>query len=388
MANLLDYLDWRGDLTLEQAPFNEVDNLILAELSFVDFKDIVPGPDEGESVVLREAAEAFFAKFPQGEKIDMGVLVPGAIPEMLRKMADSRRFGDMKLNCFVDHLDVGKGEQFAALAIETGDKGLYLSFRGTDDTLAGWKEDFELACMPEVPAQKKAVAYTWAVAKQFPRKKLRLGGHSKGGNLAVYAGVFCPENVQKRIIAVWSNDGPGFHNDLLDLPEHRRIAERIFSIVPKSSVVVMLLEHEEDYTVVDSDQLGFMQHDGFSWQVVGDHFITLRQVTQQAHFSDQELRKWVHGLTVEQRETFVNAMFDVLSASGAVTLTDLKDDSFKAVGAMVKAMKDLDKETRDGLWEFLAILFKSNLRMVLEGIQEETEKKRSGRRRIGKKKEA
>ena len=388
MANLLDYLDWRGDLTLDQAPFNEVDNLILAELSFVDFKDIVPGPDEGESVVLREAAEAFFAKFPQGEKIDMGVLVPGAIPEMLRKMADSRRFGDMKLNCFVDHLDVGKGEQFAALAIETGDKGMYLSFRGPDDTLAGWNEDFELACMPEVPAQKKAVAYTWAVAKQFPRKKLRLGGHSKGGNLAVYAGVFCPENVQKRIIAVWSNDGPGFHNDLLDLPEHRRIAERIFSIVPKSSVVGMLLEHEEDYTVVDSDQLGFMQHDGFSWQVVGDHFITLRQVTQQAHFSDQELRKWVHGLTVEQRETFVNAMFDVLSASGAVTLTDLKDDSFKAVGAMVKAMKDLDKETRDGLWEFLAILFKSNLRMVLEGIQEETEKKRSGRRRIGKKKEA
>ena len=388
MANLLDYLDWRGDLTLEQAPFNEVDNLILAELSFVDFKDIVPGPDEGESVVLREAAEAFFAKFPQGEKIDMGVLVPGAIPEMLRKMADSRRFGDMKLNCFVDHLDVGKGEQFAALAIETGDKGMYLSFRGTDDTLAGWKEDFELACMPEVPAQKKAVAYTWAVAKQFPRKKLRLGGHSKGGNLAVYAGVFCPENVQKRIIAVWSNDGPGFHNDLLDLPEHRRIAERIFSIVPKSSVVGMLLEHEEDYTVVDSDQLGFMQHDGFSWQAVGDHFITLRHATQQAHFSDQELRKWVHGLTVEQRETFVNAMFDVLSASGAVTLTDLKDDSFKAVGAMVKAMKDLDKETRDGLWEFLAILFKSNLRMVLEGIQEETEKKRSGRRRIGKKKEA
>ena len=385
MANLLDYLDWRGDLTLEQAPFNEVDNLILAELSFVDFKDIVPGPGEGDSVVLREAAEQFLSRFPKGEKIDMGVLVPAAIPEMLRKMADSRRFGDMKLNCFVDHLDVGKGEQFAALAIETGDKAMYLSFRGTDDTLAGWKEDFELACMPEVPAQKKAVAYTWTVAKQFPRKRLRLGGHSKGGNLAVYAGVFCPENVQKRIIAVWSNDGPGFHDDLLDLPEHRRVAERIYSIVPKSSVVGMLLEHEEDYTVVDSDQLGFMQHDGFSWQVMGDHFITLRQVTQQAHLSDQELRKWVHGLSVEQRENFVNAMFDVLAASGAVTLTDLKDDSFKAVGAMIRAMKDLDKETRDGLWDFLAILFKSNLRMVLEGIQEETEKKRGPRRLIKKK---
>ena len=388
MANLLDYLDWRGDLTLEQSPFNEVDNLILAELSFVDFKDIVPAPGEGESVVLRDAAARFFARFPEGEKIDMGVLVPAAIPDMLRKMAGSRRFGTMKLNCFVDHLDVGKGEQFAALTVETGDRALYLSFRGTDDTLAGWKEDFELACMPEVPAQKKALAYVTDTARQFPRKKLRLGGHSKGGNLAVYAGVFCPESVQRRIETVWSNDGPGFHTDLMELPEHRRIAERICSIVPKSSVVGMLLEHEEDYTVVDSNQLGFLQHDGFSWQVMGDHFVTLRQMTRQAHLSDQELRKWVHGLTVEQRETFVGALFDVLSASGAVTLTDLKADSFKAVGAMVKAMKNLDKETRDGLWNFMGLLFKSNLRMTLEGIQEETEKKRNSRLRRGKKKAA
>ena len=139
--------------------------------------------------------------------------------------------------------------------------------------------------------------------------------------------------------------------------------------------------------MVDSDQLCFLQHDGFSWQVLGGQFIKLRQVTRQAHLSDQELRSWVHGLSVEQREKFVSAMFDVLSATGAVTLTDLKDDSFKAVGAMVKAMKDLDKETRDGLWDFLAILFKSNLRMVLEGIQEETEKKRSTRRRSRRKEE-
>lgn len=122
----------------------------------------------------------------------MGVLVPDAIPEMLRKMTAAPRFRDMKLSCFVDHLDVGKGEQFAALTIETGDGFFYLSFRGTDDTLAGWKEDFDLACMPEVPAQKKAVAYLTEVARQYPRQKLRLGGHSKGGNLAVYAGVFWP----------------------------------------------------------------------------------------------------------------------------------------------------------------------------------------------------
>ena len=130
----------------------------------------------------------------------------------------------------------------------------------------------------------------------------------------MYAGVFCPAAVQRRIAAVWSNDGPGFHTDLLDLPQHRRIAERIYSIVPKSSVVGMLLEHEEDYTVVDSDQLGFLQHDGFSWQVMGDHFVTLHQVSRQAHLSDQELRKWVHEMPVEQRAKFVDALFSVLGA--------------------------------------------------------------------------
>ena len=385
MANLLDYLDWRGDLTLAQDPFNEVDNLILAELSFVNFGGIVPPPNTEGGMPLKQAAESFFGKFTENEPIDMGVLVPDAIPEMLQKMANSRRFGDMKLNCFVDWLDVGRGEQFAALTIDTGDGALYLSFRGTDDTLAGWKEDFEMACMPEVPAQKKAVDYVQAVARQFPRKKLRLGGHSKGGNLAIYAGVFSAEKLQRRMIDIWSNDGPGFHMNIAELPEYQRIADRVYSIIPKSSVVGMLLEHSEDYTVVDSDQLGLMQHDGFSWQVMGRQFVSLRQVTCQAHISDQKLREWVHSLTVEQREKFVTALFDILTASGAVTLTDLKAESFKAVGPMIKAMKDLDKETRDGLGNFVGILFKSNFRLVLEGIQAETEKKSTTIQRLKRK---
>lgn len=350
-----------------------MDNLILAELSFVDFGGIVPGPGEGRAVPLWKAAEAYFAK-TEGRPIDMGVLVPNQIPELLRRTAASPRFRDMKLNGFVDHLDTVKAEQFAALVAECGDGTVYLSFRGTDDTLAGWKEDFYLSCMREVPAQKMAVAYTEAMAHQYPRIKLRLGGHSKGGNLAVWAGVFCPTAVQRRIAAVWSNDGPGFHDDILSQPRHIRLAERIHTIVPKSSVVGMLLEHEEDYTVVDSNQQGLMQHDGFSWAVLGNRFVRLHSVTRQARLTDQELRGWVQGLTVEQREKFVDSAFQVLEASGAQTLTDLKADSFKAVRPMVRALKDLDKETREALLKFMSILFMSNLRMTLEGIQEETEK--------------
>ena len=370
MANILDYLNWRGDLTLAQSPFNEVDNLILAELSFVNFTGIVPGPGEGEGVPLHAAAEAFFRSHEGGD-MGMGVLVPDEIPTLLRKMAECPRFREMKVNCFCDHLDVRKAEQFAAVTVELGDGSIYLSFRGTDDTIAGWKEDFLLGCQPEVPAQKKAVAYVKAVAAQYPRRKLMLGGHSKGGNLAVYGGIFVPLAIQRRISAVWSNDGPGFYGAVLETPQHARLEGRIHSIVPKSSVVGMLLEHEESYTVVDSDQTGLWQHDGFSWQVLGTGFVTLRQVSRQGRRNDLALKEWVRRLPVDQREKFVDGLFEVLTASGATTLTDLKEDGFRAAGAMVRAMKDMEKDTRDALFNAIATLFRSNIQAAVEEAREE-----------------
>ena len=372
-VGLLEYLDWRGDLTLEQSPFNEVDNLILAELSFVDFSGIVPGVQEGKGIPLYQAAEQFFANVPPEEGVEMGVLVPEAVLEMLQKMALSNRFSGMKLHAFIDWVDHENAEQFSALTIETGDGALYLSFRGTDDTLAGWKEDFHMAFMPEIPAQKMAVEYVQTVAKQFPRRILRLGGHSKGGNLAVYAGIFCSPNIQKRIDTIWSNDGPGFHKEIFSRPEYQRVTDRIVSIIPKSSVVGMLLEHEEDYIVVDSSQRGFMQHDGFSWEVLGSRFVRLRSVTRQGRMNDLVLKEWVHHMPMEQREKFVDGLFEVLTASGAETLTDLKEERLRSAAAMVRAMKDMEKDTRDALVYAIRLLFRSNLKVLVEEWQKKQE---------------
>ena len=252
---------------------------------------------------------------------------------------------------------------------------IYLSFRGTDDTLAGWKEDFMLAYLPEVPAQRQAVDYLRRMAQQYPRRRLRLGGHSKGGNLAIWAGVFVPVNIQRRIERVWSNDGPGFLADIRSLPEYRRLAPRIEAIVPESSVVGMLLNHEESQTIVGSSQTGLLQHDGFSWMVMGDHFVRLESLSRQSKISDLALKEWVDRMPLEQKVRFVNGLFDVLSASGAETLTDLKEEKLKNAAAMIRAMKDMEKDTREALIYAVKLLFESNFKVLLDELQQEGGKK-------------
>ena len=369
MADLFDYLLWRGDLPMELVPPNPVDTLILSELCYLDFTGLVP-QDFVHPVPLHVVAEAFGA-LPDREERDR----VKQDSRLLAACAKSQRFGQLRLIFYRSELLPEMQSQFAAYVWLLPCGTALVTYRGTDTSLAGWKEDFELACMEEIPAQKEAVEYVRAVAKQYPRRKLRLGGHSKGGNLAVYAAVFCTARIQNRIDAVWSNDGPGFQTDLTQLPAYENIRERVYSIVPKSSVVGMLLEHAEDYTVVDSDQKGLMQHDGFSWQVMGDHFVKLREMTCKTCLTNLGLRDWICDLSMEQRSAFVEALFQVLTASGAKTLTDLKEESLKSVAAMVKATKELDKETREGLLKFMGLLFKGNLRLTLEGIQEDAEKK-------------
>ena len=375
MGNILDYLDWRGDLSLGQDPFNDVDNLILASLSYLEFDGVVPGIGEG-SISLSRAAEEFFSRYPLGEKVDMGLVVPAEVPAMLEKMARTERFGAMRLSCYVNHVDQKASEQFSALTVETGDRQIYCAFRGTDDTLAGWREDLEMACTEEIPAQKLAADYLRKTARCYPRRGIRLGGHSKGGNLAVYAAALCPQRLQHRITVVWSNDGPGFYEEALNSPGYGRVRDRLHSVIPKASVVGMLLDHDTEDTVVDSDQLGVLQHNPFSWQVMGGGFVVLPEMDRGAREGSLAIREWMKKTTPEGRNRFVEALFSVLTAGGAETLTDLKDGDLRDAGAVVRAMKDMDRETREGILEFMQLLVANNTKLVLEGLRQELEKLR------------
>lgn len=368
MANLMDYLDWRGDITLAVSPFNEVDALILAELSFADFGGIVPPPEIGRGIALREAAEACLAR---GKAQDMGLLVPDKIGEMLKKLAESARFGNMLLNGYESLLDDAIEQQFAALTVDLGNGSVYVAFRGTDDTLVGWKEDLNMSFLDEIPSQRQAVRYLARMARQYGDRTLRVGGHSKGGNLAVYAAVKSAPEIQERILAVHNNDGPGFAWAISETAEHQRIAGRIRTIVPQSSVVGVLMEHEKNCQVVYSTNSGIYQHDGFSWEVKGTQFVHLDDFSRGGKLMDETIDSWAGELDARQREALADALYSVFTATGAKTLSELNEEKIKSAAAMLKTYKNLDRETQRMLSDSLKLFFRLGTKNVVQGAQEE-----------------
>ena len=370
MANIMDYLDWRGDLPLTVSPFNEVDGLNLEELSFINFEGIVPPPELGRGVPLRDAAGTYFARH-NGQEIDMGVLVPGRIPDLMCRMAPSVRFGGLLLNGYCELMDDAREQQFAALTVELGDGSIYLSYRGTDDTIVGWKEDLNMGYLEVIPSQTRALEYLGRMTRQYPDAKLRIGGHSKGGNLAVYSAVFCGEAVQNQLMRVYNNDGPGFAWDISETPGHKRIASRIHTILPQTSVVGMLMEHEKRYQVVHTTYAGLYQHDGFSWQVLGTQFVHLDDFSREGKLVDETLSSWADSLNTQQREALADALYSVFTASGAKTLSELTEEKLKSAAAMLKTYKNLDRETRRMVTEAFMLFFKLGTKNFVLDTQEE-----------------
>ena len=362
MANLFDYLKWRGDLSFEEARFSEIDSLILSRLSYLPFDGIVPS-SLTSSISVAEAAEQFFRREDAEAQLIMKTDHP-----FLQEVAVSDRFSKLRLCGYTNQVDPDAEKQFAALVIRVLPQLSYVSYRGTDLSLAGWKEDFNMTFCTPVPAQVDAVHYLNSVADAIPGT-LYGGGHSKGGNLAVYAAAFCRPEVQERIRFVHNHDGPGFDSCVLESDGYRRIAGRIKTFIPQSSVVGMLLQHEEDYYVIRSTQVGLMQHDLFSWEVDRNQFVYLDEVTDQSKFVDRTLKSWLTKLSPEQREQFVDTLFAILEETKASTLKELTLNWHKNAGIVLKSFREMDDEMRHNLSQALGLLFeaaKQNVRRNLE----------------------
>lgn len=358
VGNILDYVDWRGDISFADAPFNHVDNLILALISYVKLKEIVPEAGQHISVTIQKAAELFFQNHAPDALTKNSDFVTDT-QQVLYKIGKTRRYGSARLCQYMDIFDEKREVQFAAIHIMLDDYTTYIAFRGTDDTLVGWKEDFNMAYQMPVPAQELAVQYLNDTVKEGVRK-FRVGGHSKGGNLAVYGAMMCRETVQERILQVYNNDGPGFPESVMQNAGYERIENRITTIVPEGSIVGMLLEHTQDFVVVKSNERGLMQHNGLSWQVFVNNFLETKELSEKSRQVTEHISKWLATLNMQQRKIFVDALYTLLKNAGVKKISELSgDNSGEHIGNMlrlVKELSDMEDEYRQKLTQFINIL--------------------------------
>lgn len=348
MANIFDYVQWRGELDITQAKFNEIDNLILSRVAYFPFDNILK---QDEEITIKEAYE----RFKQFDIRKMEILQKEDI-DLFPALAKSKRFGQLILAKYVNKIDDEEEKQFSAVTIILPDKTIYVSYRGTDNTIVGWKEDFNMSFKDIVYSQLDSVEYLENVANKY-KMKIRVGGHSKGGNLAIYASAFCKPIIKKRIIEIYNNDGPGFDERLTCKKEYSQVLEKIHTFVPQSSIIGRLLNHEEKYTVVKSTQVGIMQHDLYTWQLMGPQFLYVDEVTDGSKIIDKTLKDWLIKVTPEQREQFVDIVYSVISSTKAKTLTELTTKWFENTKIVLKSYQNMDKKSKLIITQSLGALF-------------------------------
>jgi hypothetical protein len=351
----LDHLEWRGDLSFGNAPLCPADTLLLSALSY-ERMDVVLSPD------------------PKAEPERLGALaermqsagVAAKNEELWKAAVQSARFGSLRLFAAQSELDAEKGVQFSAYAALLPGQMLYVCFRGTDDTLIGWREDLRMSYECPVPAQLRAVEYLRAVAAAYPLRRIYVGGHSKGGNLAMYAAVNVGPGVRERIRRVFNHDGPGFCDDTMATPAYREMRDKIDTYVPESSIVGVLLEHDEEYRIVKSDARGILQHDPYSWRVRGAEFEYTAERTAFGKETEQIIDRFVSGMSPDRKRLLGEALFAVLESTHQDTVSGIGGNLLQSARHILRSYTELDPELRAVLNESITALNRTRRRVRRE----------------------
>lgn len=341
MGNVIDYLREYGDKSFSEYHFCEADVLLLAQLSYLKFDGAIPAIGERKpAVTLRQINETM-----DPEKVFEDKWYEKPNRELWSTILGCRRYETMKCNYYRSRTEEEKETQFGAVTFFPEGCEPVVAFRGTDGSIVGWKEDFNMAVMDVVPAQEMSVVYLNQVGCNIPGSFI-VCGHSKGGNLAVYSSVWVDENVQRKITDVYSLDGPGFLPEVLNGDSYESIRSRVHRILPYSSLVGMLLQKPEEYEVIKSSGFGLSQHDCYTWQIENGQLKKLPDIQESQKHRNEALNRWIFSLTQEERERFVNTLFDMVEETKAATLADFVDDWKNNLKICLTFMRGLDPATR------------------------------------------
>ncbi|MDQ0221599.1 DUF2974 domain-containing protein [Streptococcus moroccensis] len=346
MSNLIQYVHETAHLNFYDLEPNEVDALVLTELSYLPFEDIV-SPDFTK-VRLFEVTERYFTK--HGNK-PTSVIVHQNRLNLLKAVAQSKRYKNIKVLAYRNEYDLDLQKQFAAVTFEWRPRHYHVAFRGTDDTIIGWKEDFHLTYMKTIPAQESALSYLQTVINHLSGQ-FSLSGHSKGGNLAVFAGSQIDEASRNNIESILTFDSPGLNQTILNTEGFLAQAEKIQTYVPQDSIIGMLLEMPTDAIIVKSKATGILQHDTFSWVIRGEQFETVPALTASSLQTKQAIKEWTDQLSEEDLKEFFDTFFGLFLDAGfeRIGTFDLENrQRFQTLLANQKGLPIEQKELMDRL---------------------------------------
>ncbi len=303
MKNIIDYIKEYGNLTLIDYPFNTIDSLILSQLSYLQY--------EKASLDIESKAYPLSDFYSELDTITTHTRASQNNQSLYLEFIDSLRYKDVTISHFVYNFDEENEKQFCAMTFHLPQNIDYIAFRGTDATIIGWKEDFNLSFKQDIPSQLSALHY---VNLYQADNTLFLGGHSKGGNLACYAGAF----TQKNIKAIYNHDGPSF---LKSLPKFN--STPIIKTIPQSSIIGLLMENEKKYQIIQSDATSIMQHDPFTWTIENGDFIYLNDIDN----ASKTIQKFINSILLhtdaKTRERIIDSLFHILLNTNAKTFKEI-----------------------------------------------------------------
>lgn len=350
-ANVIQYLKEYGEKTFRELPFSEVDALILAQLSYLKMDGIVPGFGKEPGVSWAE-----MARHPEREKMFADPLYGKQHRRVFFRILESRRYRGIRANYYREWFDEAREEQFAAVTFFLGETSVFVSFRGTDETLVGWKEDFNMSCQRAVPAQHSALAYLKGVAR-YTEGRIILGGHSKGGNLAAYAAACAPEQIQTRIRRIYSFDGPGFSRSFYERPGFVRIEDRFCKIMPEQSLVGQLFANYRNYRVIESYGAGMVQHDLMQWKIRGGKFVYCKKLRPRSVRKSAILNSWASSLSRAQRSEFVETLYELLRGTHVSDVGELLKKPFVILHRLLRGLRSMDRNKRRSFFAVIRKLF-------------------------------
>lgn len=366
MANLMDYMEWRGDVTFKASEVNEIDGLIFSQMSYVFFEDII----DDNNNTIGALAERFFNKYSMDEIENLPEIIKSSCM-IFKKMAECERYKNLRLINYVTDFQPDIAKQFAAVTVVIDEENYYVAYRGTDDSLAGWEEDFKACYMMPILSQTEAVEYLGEIMTLF-HGNVYLGGHSKGGNLATYAAVMIDSKYKDRIVRIDNYDGPGFLPEFVESESYKEMCCKVRTYNPQKSIVGMIMFREGENVIVESTGKGFMQHSGITWKVQGRHFVTCDRYEKfSENFADIN-RTWINEITKEERELAIEIVFKVIR-SGFDTVTGLKEGFFSTASTIVRSYKGVDKATRKVIGKIVSKM----IRLSSDSISEKRKEKKN-----------